>query len=80
MVGLLLLACLATFPLEPRIICPGTALPMVGWALLHQLAVKKILPWTCLKATLMEAMLPLRFALPRFVKLTTNITHGVSTL
>lgn len=80
MIGLLLLACSATFLLEPRITCPGTALPTVGWALLHQIAVKKTLPWTCLKANLMEAMLPLRFPFPRFAKLTANISHGVSIL
>ena len=36
------LVCLASFLIQPRSTSLGTALPTVGWALLHQLAIKKM--------------------------------------
>lgn len=46
-----------------------------GWALLYQLATRKMPPETCLQAILMEAVPHMRSPLPRYIKLSTEANH-----
>lgn len=60
-----LLACSAAFLMELSASCLGRTLPTVGWALLYQLASKKIPVHGCSDANLMKAVPPLRCPLSR---------------
>lgn len=78
MIDLLSGACSISFLIQPRLSCLGMVLPMVGWAILQELAMEKMPPQTYPQASLMEATLQLRFLLPMCVKLTTKVGMAIS--
>lgn len=66
---------LTRLPYTAQAIDPGMALPMVGCAFLHQLAIKKITLQTFPQASLVKAVPLQKVPLPWYVKLTSKISY-----